>query len=223
MGSEDIYIDGYRIISQLGCGAFGTVYKAQHAILTNRIVAIKTMRPEYAEVEEEVIRFFRDSLFLEELKHPYILPIINVGIYGPLPYQVTEYASKGSLRDRLQHQPSYPLPIAEAITILSQVGKALQYAHEKNIIHRDLKPENILFNDRGDALVADFGIATMLSTSSVKHTNAIGTFQYMAPEEDDNLICKESDQYALGCIAYELFTGHMPFEASNLAAFYKSD
>src|SRR5436305_2364626 len=221
MGSEDIYFESYRLISELGSGAFGVVYMAQHAILTNRIVAIKIMLPDYAENEKAIIHFFRESQFLEELKHPYILPIINAGIYNGLPYQVTEYASKASLRDRLKRQPTYPLPIAEAITILSQVGQALQYAHDRDIIHRDLKPENILFNDKCDAIVADFGIATMLSTSSIKHTNAIGTFQYMAPEEDDNLICKESDQYALGCIAYELFTGHLPFEASNVAAFFK--
>ena len=112
MGSEDIYFESYRLISELGSGAFGVVYMAQHAILTNRIVAIKIMLPDYAENEKAIIHFFRESQFLEELKHPYILPIINAGIYNGLPYQVTEYASKGSLRDRLKRQPTYPLPIA---------------------------------------------------------------------------------------------------------------
>lgn len=217
MGNDDIYIENYRLISKLGSGAFGSVYKAQHAILTNRIVALKLMRPDHTENEEAIIRFLMESQILEKLKHPYILPIINAGIYNGLPYQVTEYASKGSLRDRLQRQPSRPLPIVEAITILSQIGQALQYAHDQNIIHRDLKPENILFNEKGEALVADFGIATILSTSSIKQTNTLGTYQYMAPEEYQDLICKESDQYALGCIAYELFTGYLPFQASNTA------
>ena len=202
----------------LAVGAFGDVYKAQHAILSSRIVALKLMRPDYAENEEAIIRFLLKSQILEKLKHPFILPIIDADIHMGLPYQVTEYASKGSLRERLRLQPSRPLPIAEAISILSQVGQALQYAHDQNIIHRDLKPENILFNEKGDAFVADFGIATVLSTSSIKQTSALGTYQYMAPEEYQDLICKESDQYALGCIAFELFTGRLPFQASSIAA-----
>ena len=220
MGSEESYFENYRLIARLGSGAFGYVYKAQHVILTSRIVAIKIMRPELTENEEAVLRFLKESQYLYELKHPYILPIIDAGISisnGVL-YQVTEYASKGSLRTRLQRQPMHPLPLTEAITIISQVGQALQYAHDQNIIHRDLKPENILINEKDAALVADFGIATVLNTSSIKHTNAVGTYQYMAPEEYQDLVCKESDQYALGCIAYELFTGHLPFQASNTAS-----
>jgi ATP-dependent Clp endopeptidase proteolytic subunit ClpP len=220
MGSEEIYFENYRLIARLGSGAFGYVYKAQHVILTSRIVAIKIMRPELTENEEAVLRFLKESQFLYELKHPYILPIIDAGISisnGVL-YQVTEYASKGSLRTRLLRQPMHPLPLTEAITIISQVGQALEYAHDQNIIHRDLKPENILFNEKDAALVADFGIATVLNTSSIKHTNAVGTYQYMAPEEYQDLVCKESDQYALGCIAYELFTGHLPFQASHTAS-----
>ena len=197
MGSEDVIIENYRLISNLGSGSFGYVFKAQHVFLTNRIVAIKVMHPDHTENEEAVIRFLMEPQFLEKLRHPYILPIINVGIDNGLPYQVLEFASKGSLRARLQRQPAQPLPITEAITILSQVGQALQYAHDQDIIHRDLKPENILFNEKGEALVADFGIATTLNSSSIKQTNALGTYQYMAPEEFDDLICKESDQFAL--------------------------
>jgi serine/threonine protein kinase len=220
MGSEAIYFENYRLMAKLGSGAFGHVYKAQHVILTSRIVAIKIMRPELAENEEAVIRFLNESQYLYELKHPYMLPMIDAGISisNGVIYQVTEYASKGSLRTRLQRQSMHPLSIAEAITIISQIGQALQYAHDQNVVHRDLKPENILFYVKDAALVADFGIATVLNTSSIKHTNAVGTYQYMAPEEYQDLVCKESDQYALGCIAYELFTGHLPFEASHTAS-----
>lgn len=218
MGNDDIYIGSYRLISKLGGGAFGNVYKAQHAILSNRIVALKLLHLDYVENQEAILRFLTESQILEKLRHPYILPIITVDIHNGFPYQITEYASKGSLRDRLQLQPLRPLPLAEAIRILSQVGQALQYAHDQNIVHRDLKPENILFNEKGDAIVADFGIATILSTSSIKQTSPLGTYHYMAPEEYQDLICKESDQYALGYIAYELFTGHLPFEASSIAA-----
>src|SRR6266516_4430395 len=123
MGSEDIYIENYRLISELGSGAFGYVFKAQHVFLTNRIVAIKVMRQDHIENVEAIIRFLKFPHYLEELKNPYFLPIINTGIYNGLPYQVTEYASKGSLRTRLQRQSTHPLPLAEAITIISQVGQ----------------------------------------------------------------------------------------------------
>jgi serine/threonine protein kinase len=110
------------------------------------------------------------------------------------------------------------LPLSEALTILSQVGQALQYAHQKTIIHRDLKPENILLNAKGEALLADFGIATVLATGSVRYVEATGTPAYMAPEQFRGKVSKESDQYALGCIAYELFTGSRPFNAPDFVA-----
>lgn len=218
MNSEDIFIGSYRLISELASGAFGRVYLAQHALLTNRLAAIKLMHISHLGNAEELIRFLVEPQFLETLKHPYVLPVIDAGIYEGLPYLVTQYAAKGSLRDLLKRQPTIPLPTVEAITILSQIGQALQYAHEQNIIHRDLKPENILFNEKGDALLADFGIATMLTTASIKQTSSAGTIAYMAPEQFQDIVCKESDQYALGCVAYELFTGQPPFQAANPAA-----
>src|SRR5258708_8627798 len=164
--SEDIYIDSYRLVAKLGSGAFGDVYLAQHAILTDRFVAIKLMHVTYLDSSEAILRFFTEAQILDKLKHPHILPIINVSAYGGLPYLVTEFASKGSLRDRLEHQSPRLLSIEESMTILTQIGQALQHAHQYNIIHRDLKPENILFNDNVDALLADFGIATLLTTAS---------------------------------------------------------
>jgi len=218
MESEEIYIDSYRLGARLGSGAFGDVYLAQHIILTDRLVAIKLMHATYLDSSEAILRFFAEAQILDKLKHPHILPIINVSAYGDLPYLVTEYASKGSLRDRLKRQYPHLLPVEESIAILAQIGQALQHAHQYNIIHRDLKPENILFNDKGDALLADFGIATILTTASIKQTSTTGTMAYMAPEQFHEMVSKESDQYALGCIAYELFTGHMPFIASNVAS-----
>src|SRR5260221_10490620 len=218
MESEEIYIDSYRLGARLGSGAFGDVYLAQHIILTDRLVAIKLMHATYLDSSEAIIRFFAEAQILDKLKHPHILPIINVSAYGVLPYLVTEYASKGSLRDRLKRQYPHLLPVEESIAILAQIGQALQHAHQYNIIHRDLKPENILFNDKGDTLLADFGIATILTTASVKQSRIIGTPLYMAPEQFRGIISRESDQYALGCIAYELFTGSKPFTAPDFVA-----
>ncbi len=175
MTSEDIYIDSYRLVARLGYGNFGSVYLAQHAILTNRIVAIKVLHSIHLSSSQELIQFFTEAQILDKLKHPNILSVINVGIYEGGPYLITEYAPNGSLRERLQRQSPNPLPIEECISILSQIGRALQHAHQQNVVHRDLKPENILFNDKDEVLLADFGIATVLATASVKQTTIIGT------------------------------------------------
>src|SRR6266851_1269779 len=153
------------------------------------------------------------------LKHRHIMPIIDVGIFEGLPYLVVDYAQNGSLRDRLRRHPSpRPLPLDEALTILRQVGQALQYAHGMNIVHRDLKPENILFNAKDEALLADFNIATLLETAKTKSIDIIGSPLYMAPEQFEGTVSKRSDLYALGCIAYELVTGRPPFNAPSAFA-----
>ncbi len=210
-------IGNYRVVAEINSGAFGSVYQAQHIILRERIVAIKLLHA-YLGSPKEREQFLQEAQFLEKLKHPYCLPIIDAGIHNSLPYVVSEYAMNGSLRNRLKRQSPHTLPVEEALTILAQIGQALQHAHQQNIIHRDLKPENILFNAKGDALLADFGIAIVLATSSVRQVDATGTPAYMAPEQFRGMISKESDQYALGCIAYELFTGHQPFTAPDFVA-----
>jgi serine/threonine protein kinase len=103
----------------------------------------------------------------------------------------------------------------EALTILTQVGSALQYAHERHIIHRDLKPENILFNAKEDALLADFEIAVVLLSSETLWGDPVETLAYMAPEHIQGAMSKRGDQYALAVIAYELMTGRRPFLGPN--------
>jgi tetratricopeptide (TPR) repeat protein/tRNA A-37 threonylcarbamoyl transferase component Bud32 len=169
----------------------------------------------YLGSQKERDNFLQEAQLLEMLKHPNILPIHDVGIDDGIPYFVVEYAPNGSLRDRLQDHHLHPLPVDEALMILTQVGQGLSHAHQQNIIHRDLKPENILFNARDDALLADFGIAVVLSTPRTSPVNVIGTPLYMAPEQFDGMISKRSDQYALACIAYEMVTGRNPFVASS--------
>ncbi len=202
-------IGNYRITVEINSGAYGSVYKAEHIHLHGRIVAIKLLHTSMGSPQERE-QFLQEAQFLALLEHPHILPVIDCGFRERQPYLVAGYAAGGSLRNLLQKQK--PLPIEQAVNILTQIGQALHSAHQRNIIHRDLKPENILFNAQGDALLADFGIATMLSTASVKHLTTIGgTPPYMAPEQFQGSISKEGDQYALGCIAYELMTGSLPF------------
>lgn len=215
MTNEYPVIGNYRVLSELARGSFGRVYLAQHTVLTNRTVAVKLMLNTPLNSQDEREQFLQEARFLELLHHPSILPILDVGIHEGLPYIVSEYATKGSLRHRLQEiSPQLP-PMSAALTILSQIGQALHHAHKLNIVHRDLKPENILFNARGDALLADFGLATTLSSASMKSATTAGTPRYMAPEQFQGTVSRESDQYALACIAYELFTGQPPFTAPD--------
>lgn len=222
MTIEKTLIGNYSIISELAMGSFGRVYLAQHSVLTNRVVALKLMHTVPLSSDQECNQFLQEARFLELLHHHSILPILDVGIHQGMPYIVSEYASGGSLRNRLRHRDLQPLAVEEILKILTQIGEALRYAHQKNIIHRDLKPENILFNARSDALLADFGLATMLATASIKYMSNAGTPRYMSPEQFQGMVSKESDQYALGCIAYELWTGHPLFNAPDpVALMYK--
>jgi serine/threonine protein kinase len=211
-------IGNYHIIRELASGASGCVYLAQHTLLTKRIVAIKLLHITHLGSPEERADFLREAQFLEELKHPYILPIFDVGIEDGFPYIVAEYAPNGSLRNRIKRHAPDLVPLEEILTILTQVGQALQHAHQQHIIHRDLKPENILFNANNEALLADFGLATSLSTASIKRVDQSGTPRYMAPEQFQGQVSKESDEYSLACIAYELVTGHQPFIANDFYA-----
>jgi len=207
-------IGKYRIVAELSSGSFGRVYRGEDTSRNNAPVAVKLLHAAHVSSQQERNGFLQEARFLTLLRHPYILQVLDVGIEQDFPYLVTEYAPNGSLLMRLQQLAPRPLPLKDALDILGQVGQALQYAHQQNIIHRDLKPANILFHANGDALLADFGIATMLANSS-EHGTAIGTPSYMAPEQFRGTISKEGDQYALGCIAYELVTGRLPFSAPD--------
>jgi ATP-dependent Clp endopeptidase proteolytic subunit ClpP len=208
-------IGNYHIVAELASGSFGRVFKGKHIIFTDEPdVAIKLLHVHIVS-QQDRDQFIQEARLLKRLKHPYILPLIEAGIHEGSLYLVVEYAPNGSLRDRLERQLSVPLPANEVITILSQIGQALDFAHQQNIVHRDLKPENILFNAKGGALLADFGIAAILAIAKTKEIGFGGTPSYMAPEQFEGPVSTKSDQYALGCIAYELFTERKPFAVSH--------
>lgn len=214
-------IGSYRLVAELDCGTFGCVYRGEHIIFSDDpVVAVKLLHVHLGSQKERE-RFIQEARLLKKLKHPYILPIVGAGIHEGSLYLLLEYAPNGSLKGHLK--PGKPLPVEEAVRILSQVGEALQHAHEQNIVHRDLKPANMLFNANDEVLLADFGIAVV--QEKTQHVDTSGTPAYMAPEQFQGEVSKKSDQYALGCIAYELFTGQKPFplpaDANWLAWGYK--
>ncbi len=217
MRNEDPYIGryfgNYQVITEINCGSFGCVYQAQHTFLP-RVAAVKFLHAARLRSQRTRNAFLQEAQLLERLKHPNILQIYEFGLEGRLPYLITEFAPKGSLRDLLTSRASQPLPLRDAISIISQVGKALYYAHLQNVIHHDLKPENILFNERNHALLADFGIAIIRTTRTLEQVAEVnGTPAYMAPEQFQGRASRRSDQYSLGCIMYELVTGRRPFIA----------
>jgi serine/threonine protein kinase len=223
MQAEDKYIGrqigNYRIEKALNSGSFGKVYQGVHMYLSNRVVAIKLMHHNHLGSDEERENFLQEASYLELLKHKHILPIYDVGVDEEgFPYLIAELAELGSLRDRLDANPDQLLSLDEILDISTQIGQALQFVHEQNIVHRDLKPENILFNSKGEALLADFGIAVFLETTKTKYANVIGSPLYMAPEQFEGLASRRSDQYSLACILYELVTGHPPFVANHALA-----
>ena len=206
-------IGNYRLLAEINSGSFGRVYRAEHKYISNHMVAIKLLHASLGFAKERE-QFAQEAQILAMLEHPHILSLLDFGFIERQPYLIARYAAGGSLRDLLQRQAL--LPPEKVMSVLTQVGQALHYAHQRQVIHRDLKPENILFNAQGDVLLADFGIATMITTASVQHLTIVsGTPSYMAPEQFQGVISKEGDQYALGCIAYELVTGHRPFSAPD--------
>ncbi|GCE13972.1 serine/threonine-protein kinase [Tengunoibacter tsumagoiensis] len=222
MESENKYIGrkigNYRITAPIGAGAFGSVYKGVHVILSSRTVAIKLMHNTNLASEHERESFLQEAQFLELLKHPHILPIYDVGVDEGTPYIIAEFAPNGSLRDLMKHQAQLKqglFSLEKVLTIISQVGQALDYVHKQNYVHRDLKPENILFDAQNDALIADFGIAVFLESTKTQTVDVIGSPRYMAPEQFEGFVSRRSDQYALACITYELLTGRPPFTGQH--------
>ena len=211
--------DRYRIerrpdgtLSLLGRGGTATVYLA-HDLRHDRPVALKVVHPDVsASVGSE--RFLREIRFVARLSHPHILPLFDSGDADGQLYYVMPYLTGETLRQRLEREGR--LTVAEAVRVARQVGLALDCAHRNGVIHRDVKPENILFED-GQAIVADFGIATAVeSAGSDRLTEtglAIGTPAYMSPEQAGGApqIDGRSDIYSLGCVLYEMLGGEPPF------------
>src|SRR5258707_4387231 len=209
-------IGNYRLVEVLNSGTFGQVFRAEHKWLAQRRTAIKFLRVERLNNLNEREQFLHEAQILNQLKHPAILPILDFGLENEVPYIIMEYASRGTLRAYLNQRSGRPVEPGEALRILEPIGEALQFAHESRIVHRDLKPENILFDDQGRPLLADFGIAIVLTTNSTYLGNIGGTAPYMAPEQFRGKIYQESDQYALGCLFYEMLAGQRPFQASDM-------
>jgi formylglycine-generating enzyme required for sulfatase activity len=214
-------VDRYAVVRELGSGGMGTVYLATDRAL-GREVAIKVLPPstrEYLGAD----RFQRELRIAARLSHPHIVPLYEAGEADGLLYYVMAYVPGETLADRLRREGA--LPLAEALRLTSEVGDALQYAHEQGVIHRDVKPSNILLS-RDHAFLMDFGVAKAMSGDSgtgpaLTGTGVVvGTAEYMSPEQaaGEKRIDARTDVYAIAAVLYEMLTGEPPFTGPSLQA-----
>jgi eukaryotic-like serine/threonine-protein kinase len=213
----------YQIVSALGSGGMGQVYKAWDTRL-ERDVAIKVLRPGLLIDEGARRRFRKEALALARLNHPNIAVVYDVGDYQGTDYLVMEYVSGPSLAEVLR---AGPLTATQALSLGAEIATALEEAHEHGVIHRDLKPGNVVLTPKGHAKVLDFGLAKLLaSETSLDLTRSrgdtegpIGTLQYMSPEQAQGRpVDARTDLWSLGVILYESLAGKSPFDGPNALA-----
>lgn len=204
----------YRIKKTVGGGGMANVYLAHDTIL-KRDVAIKVLRPEFANDPEFIERFDREAQAATSLSHPNIVNIYDVGEEENILYMVMEYIDGLTLKEYIQEKG--PQEVEAAIGIMKQLTDAIAQAHVNGLIHRDIKPQNILVDDYGNVKVTDFGIAIALSATSLTQTNSIlGSVHYLSPEQArGGMATKKSDIYSLGIVFYELLTGKLPFSGQS--------
>jgi serine/threonine protein kinase len=207
----------YRIERLLGRGGMGAVYLA-HELALDRDVAIKVLPPEQASTPVMRERFRREARTAARLSHPHIVPLYTFGEVSGLVYFVMGYVGGESLASRLKSRGA--LEPEEARTILVAMCDALDYAHRQGIVHRDIKPDNILIDaGSGAPLLTDFGIAKppLAEVQLTMTGQFIGTPHYMSPEQALGRadVDARSDLYSLGVVAYEMISGHRPFDGDS--------
>ncbi len=199
----------------------GEVFRAQDAVLA-REVAIKVLHRPLASDQGFVDRFRREARAAAVLSHPNIVGVHDWGAVDGIYYMVMEFVRGQSLREVLGAEGV--LAPAQAADVLLQTLAALDHAHRQGIVHRDIKPENIMVTRDGVAKVADFGLARAYADAQITHAGHVtGTVQYLAPEQlQGEPADPRTDLYSLGIVAYELFTGQIPFNAETpMAIAYK--
>lgn len=222
------FLGPYQILSPLGKGGMGEVYRARDTRL-NRDVAIKVLPEEMAKHREALKRFEREARALAALSHPNILAVFDVGTDQGISFVVTELLHGETLRDGITRTS---LSWDKAVEIAIPVAEALSEAHSKGIIHRDLKPENIFFTSGGVIKILDFGLArwkenvpvqelTEAPTASLTQTEAghlMGTIPYMSPEQlRGATVDQRTDIFSFGCVLYEMISGRRPFSGATPA------
>ncbi len=210
----------YQVSGMLGKGAMGNVYRGVDPAI-NRPVALKTIRLDFVDDPEEEAelkeRLHREAQAAGKLSHPNIVTIYDVGSEGQLQYIAMEYLEGQTLEEMIKKKVRFNYRILAQI--IMQICAALQYAHERDIVHRDIKPANIMILKDYQIKVMDFGIARVESNSMTKTGIAMGTPNYISPEQlRGQSIDKRADLFSLGVVIYELLLGKRPFRGENITS-----
>ena len=211
------HLGRYEIISELGRGSMGIVYKAKDPLI-ERLVAVKSINLQGLETrrrEEYEARFYQEAKAAGHLNHPNIVTIHDLGESSDMAYIAMELMEGRELHSDFGEMPR--LPVDKALNIAIQVADGLSYAHQHGIVHRDIKPSNIMVLGDGHVKIADFGIAKMDSALSLTKTGMImGSPLYMSPEQvKGDSITAQSDIFSLGIVLYQILTGRRPFFGDN--------
>ena len=218
-------IGSYKILSLLGAGGMGAVYRARDTRL-GREVAIKVLPSAFATDPDRLRRFEQEARAAGQLNHPNILAIYDVGTHQGSPYIVCERLEGETLRDRLK---GTALPQRKAVEVAVQIARGLAAAHEKGIVHRDLKPENLFLTSDGRLKILDFGLAKLTrpqsdgSQTDSTETQVgtlpglvLGTLGYMAPEQvRGEAVDHRADLFNFGAILYEMLSGQRAFRGKS--------
>lgn len=217
MGMDNLpsSIGNCRLVSKLGQGGMGAVYRATHETL-GREVAIKMLPTEFTQNHEYVQRFLREARAAAHLKHPNIVQVYDAGEQSGRYYISMEFVDGKSLAALLKERG--PLSETEALRLMIQAAHGLAAAHAQGMVHRDIKPENLMLDKDGTLKVADFGLVTAIRKDEnlTQDGAMLGTPAYMSPEQCEGLAADaRSDVYSLGATFFRLMTGTAPFSAST--------
>jgi len=209
-------ISHYKIISKIGEGGRGIVYKAKDLDL-KRTVALKFISPHLANNKEELDSLYREAQSASKLNHPNITTIYEIGHSGKHHFITMEYLDGETLKEKIKRDS---IGLEECIDIAINTLNGLKEAHDSNIIHRDIKSENVMLTSSGTTKVMDFGLARSLERDNVTRVNVtLGTIAYMSPEQiEGSRVDQRSDLYSFGVILYEMVTGRLPFVSEHEAA-----
>ena len=202
----------YALLEVIGRGGQGVVYRARQKSL-NRTVALKVIGLGHWASDVHLKRFRREAEAAASLDHPGIVPIYEVGERDGSCYFSMKLVEGGQLDAVVRREP---MPIRQAIELITKVARIVHYAHEHGILHRDIKPGNILLDQKGEPHLTDFGLARLVETESTvtRTMEVLGTPSYMPPEQavgNNDAVSSVTDVYGLGAVLYQLLTGQAPF------------